>query len=169
MTAYKRADMIDAKNHNHDIVLFGIKFEFGKTDGFVEVELSDLVEDKCYEYFACIHKHKEAVLTSLNRSEGIPQVKCNNRWIGVLIGFGDDWDPRDWYMNYERESRVSREDPKTEKRWIAVFKILKDGEYHNSSSSYKTIKELKENQKYWAPHGFDDFYDWQFIEIEVEI
>ena len=109
------------------------------------------------EYFICLPKHKEAVLTLLNG--GDVQITVESHWNEPIELTAKEWCGKwsgfhmNWYMNPYCQSRIK---PRKEKRWIGYHECG-----HTTSMSYPS--------KNGAMSDTIDHEKWQFIEIEVEV
>lgn len=151
---HKHADMIIAKAENMDLVVFLKPCE---SVGWFEKEYGAPQWQEDSEYFLCLPKHKDAVLSILNGGES--EVFDCGEFYPCTCGNPVEWRRDAWYMGKDYESRIK---PKKEKRYIGVYNGGFVTEKH-----FKTLSDVIDfvcsNRKHAARECV------KIVEIEVEV
>lgn len=151
MAKHKHCDMIVAKAANFDLIQMikvGDKWEVVGSHDNKTVNFGDH-----YDYFLCLHQHKEACFHWLNG--GAAQYLSNGMEKWIDFGESSAWSITHLFMTTECEIRIK---PKEEKRWIAY------------STNQKRLGVLTfDSEKEARSHYIHEVEEPQFIEIEVEV
>ncbi|AUR82363.1 hypothetical protein NVP1023O_54 [Vibrio phage 1.023.O._10N.222.51.B4] len=144
MTKHRHYDLIVAKAANMDLVVFIKLGDQWQVTGCHDNQVINIASH--YDYFLCLHQHKEACLHWLKGGE----IECLEGGTWLPFRRSHEWKKEAAVMNPTTKIRIK---PKKEKRWIAYNRT--------TGSTYGTFDTKEVCEGYHPEH--------QHIEIEAEV